>query len=610
MTRLRLFSIALILCGLLAAAPAASAAPGDLDPSFGSGGMVKLLESEDESYAEGIAVQPDGKVVIAGYENGNAVVVRLLADGQIDASFGSGGKVTTTGAGRSEFQAVAIQPDGKIVAAGAGKVAGTIDFLFARYNPDGSPDLSFGGGDGIETVAVGSEEDQAQDVGIAPDGRIVASGTSELPESNNGLGVVVLEPNGTPDASFGGDGSLVKETVEGEGDDRGVAVAMLGDGSVLVGDANGAGGGNGLTLMKLLPSGEYDTSFGEGDGIALTPIPVIGVEEPFGAGRITDFAVLPDGRIIASGYGLDYFAVPPNPPTYHLKFAAVRWLANGELDPTFAEGGIFTRRIANEGSASAVALAQGGGYLFAGSYEFSSMEPQQDAAWVARLKPDGTPDPAFGTGGFVLRTDTAPAGEYVENAAVDSADRLVTVGTASDSNNTSEMSVARYLGDPQPVSIPIAAPVTRNQPAHAKMRPVPKKVRADKLLGFFGTASDPDGNGVQRVQIALVRKVRGGVKAKASAARVRCFALKNAKLRFKRVKAKGGQCAQVWLNVKGTSRWSFKFKGQLPPGRYVVFARAVDGKGLAETSFSRKQGNRYGFRVLRPRRGGPALTTK
>ena len=136
MLSLRLFLVALILCGLLVAAPAASAAPGDLDPSFGSGGMVKLVESEDESYAEGIAVQSDGKIVVAGQEKGNAVVLRLLQNGQPDTGFGTAGKVTLVmPGGFSELRTVALQPDGKIVAAGAAKVAGTVDFLFARYNP-------------------------------------------------------------------------------------------------------------------------------------------------------------------------------------------------------------------------------------------------------------------------------------------------------------------------------------------------------------------------------------------------------------------------------------------------------------------------------------------
>lgn len=179
---------------------------------------------------------------------------------------------------------------------------------------------------------------------------------------------------------------------------------------------------------------------------------------------------------------------------------------------------------------------------------------------------------------------------------------MVTVGAAYGGNNTSWMSVTRYLGDPRPpVAVPISAPVRANLPAHATMKRVPKKARVGKLTGFSGTAADPDGNGVQSVQIALLKRARGGVKAKASAgARLSCFAL-NSKLRFKRVKAKGKQCPQVWVTAKGTSKWSFKVKGVLPPGKYVVFARAVDGKGAAESSFSRKLRNRYGFRVLASR---------
>jgi uncharacterized delta-60 repeat protein len=577
---------------LLVFASSASAAPGDLDPSFGSGGMVKLLESSGESYAEGIAIQPDDKIVLAGEEKGNAVVLRLLPNGQPDPSFGTGGKVTLSfPGGQSEARAVALQPDGKIVVAGAAEAAGNGDFLIVRYNADGSPDMSFGGGDGIETVSLGNGFDDAGAVAIGTDGRIAATGTVDLPKGGNGLGVVVLEPNGTPDASFGGGGSLVEETEIGEGDDRGEAVAFIGGGGVLLADSCGSGRGNGFVLLRLLSNGERDPGFGGGDGIAESPIPGDGLT--VGMGRITDFALLPDGRIIASGYGADYDGTPVE---YHATFAAVRYMPDGELDPSFADGGIYTRRIDNEGTASSVELAQNGGYLFSGGYRIPAAEPTLEGAdWVGRLLQTGLPDPGFGSGGFVIRTDTAPYGEYVENAAVDSVDRLVTVGSAEGPENTEWTSVTRYLGDPQPV--PISAPAVANAAPFARMKRVPRKLRVGKLHGFSGTAADPDGNGVKSVQIALVKRARGGTKAKASAARLRCFAL-NSKLRFKRVKAKKNQCPQVWLAVKGTSKWSFRLKGVLPPGKYVVFARAVDGAGLAETQFSRKLRNRYGFRVV------------
>jgi uncharacterized delta-60 repeat protein len=132
----RSLPLLLSLLILLVAAPAASAAPGDLDPSFGSGGMVKLLESNEESYAEGIAIQPDGKIVLAGEEKGNAVVLRLLPNGQPDPSFGTGGKVTLNfPGGHSEVRAVALQPDGKIVVAGAAEAAGNADFPSSATTP-------------------------------------------------------------------------------------------------------------------------------------------------------------------------------------------------------------------------------------------------------------------------------------------------------------------------------------------------------------------------------------------------------------------------------------------------------------------------------------------
>jgi uncharacterized delta-60 repeat protein len=582
---------ALLGLGVLAAllsAPAAKAAPGDLDPSFGTGGQVRLLESNEESYAEAVAVQPDGKIVVAGSDHGNAVVVRLLPGGALDPSFGSGGKVTTeVSAAFSAFQAVTIQPDGMIVAVGSAKGAADRDFLFARYSVDGSPDGGFGGGDGVELVPVGSGDDDARAVAIGPGGRIVATGEAGQAMANHAAGVVVLLSSGAPDAGFGGgDGVVVKET-EGKLD-TGVAVAALGDGGIIVGDLNAIGAGLGFVLLKLRSDGEYDNGFGGGDGIAVTQIPGDGVA--IDAGAMTDMTVLPDGRIVAAGNGVDYTA---NPPAYHGKLAAVRYLANGELDPSFAGGGIFTQRIEREPRITTIELAEAGGYLLAGDYYSDSLKT--NASLVIRLTSGGALDPAFGAGGIVARGDTAPFGEGIGGAAIDSEDRLVTIGSAYGPNNTSWASLARYLGDPRP---PSPAPV--NLPAHARMKAVPKKVVAGKLKGFSGSARDPDGDGVKRVQIAVFARVRSGG-AKASRAVPRCLVMKSKKPRFKLVKPKKGKCPQRWLKVKGKAKWSFKLKGALPPGKYVVAARATDGLGAAETKFSRKLRNRYGFRILPPR---------
>ncbi|HET9153121.1 MAG TPA: hypothetical protein VFN85_03290 [Solirubrobacterales bacterium] len=584
MTRPRLFVIALTLCGLLAAAPAAMAAPGELDPSFGSGGVVKLFPSKEEYLFKGVAAQADGKVVIAGgVAPGNVMVVRLLENGALDPTFGEGGIVNTpVPGGLGVARAIAIQPDGKIVVAGEGEVGATDGFLFVRYDPNGVPDPSFGGGDGIELVTIPFESSRAEDVTIGSDGRIVATGEG-ISSGGEAAPVVVLKQDGTPDPSFGGgNGWTLLET--GAGFDTGEGVVLLPDGRVLVADASGAGGGEGFTLLRLEANASPDLSFGGGDGIAETPIPAEG--EAGAGGRVNSFALMADGRIVAGGYG-------PN------DLAVVRYLPDGELDESFAKGGIFTHQLEGEDEqVKAVELGAGEKTILAAEYEASG----ENAPAALRLDPNGALDPGFGSGGVFLRGQTAPFGETVSDGALDPQERLLTVGTSFEGNEITDITVTRYLGDPRAPVVgppgPGPGPGPRNQPPHAKMKAVPKKLPVGKPTGFSGTASDPDGNGVQSVQIALVKRARGGVKAKASAgARLHCFAL-NGKLRFKRTKATGNQCPRVWLTAKGTSKWSFKLKGTLPPGKYVVFARAIDGKDLAESNFSRKLGNRYGFRVV------------
>jgi uncharacterized delta-60 repeat protein len=589
MLRLRHLLVVLAAIGVLAAAPAASAAPGDLDPSFGSGGTVRMLTSEEKISIRAVATQPDLKVVLAGSEEpGSVILVRLLPNGDLDPSFGAGGKVTTPfPGGFGEARAIALQPDGKIVIAGAAKGPADNDFLVARYNNDGSPDLGFGGGDGVELVSVGPSHDSAEAVAIGPGGHILATGRAELGGSKRGAAVVVLKPEGNPDLAFSEDGETIIDTTS-EDSDEGEAIAELADGRILVGDSTGNGAGDGFTLVQLLSSGLPDLGFGGGDGIVKTPIPGTANAE----GRLTDFVLRPDGRIVASGYGFDEVG---SPPTVQSKFAAVGYLANGDLDSSFAGAGIFTRKISpGSDAAQAIELTPTEKILLAGTYD---PEPSNASTALLRLDPLGGLDSGFGSGGQVLRGVQAPFGESFQDAALDAEERLVVVSTAFTGGNITTVVVSRYLGDKVPAQ-PIAAPVI-NQPPHARMKAVKKKVAAGKLRGFSGTASDPDGHGVKRVQIALVKRVvkRRGAKASARAGR-RCLVMKSRKPRFKSVKPKTDQCPQRWLTVKGKQKWSFKFKRALPPGRYVVFARAIDGEGLAETKFSRKLRNRYAFRVL------------
>jgi len=565
---------------LAAFAPAAAAAPGQLDPTFGSGGSVRLLPSNEDINLRGVDTQPDGKVVLAGgdFTTKTTVVVRLLENGAPDPSFGGDGVVNLAiGPEPSEARAVVVQPDGKIVIAGSAKGATTYDFMFARLNPDGSPDPGFGGGDGIAIVPVGAEQDRAQAVTLGPGGRIVASGESALPASEDGAAVAVLGADGQPDAGyFGGDGVTVETTVPKN--DEGVAVAMLADGRVLLADANAAGGGKGFTLIQLLPAGTRDPAFGGGDGLVEVPVPSGGTETNLG-GRISDFELLADGRIVASGYGYDQAT-----PTSNAKMVVARFLADGQLDESFGTAGWFGHQFGpGSESAESIEVAPTGKLLVAGPYDFALEASGTPGRAVARLEPNGTGfDPSFGSGGFALSGETAPFGELFGGAALDSEERLVYNARAYIGGGNTEIVVSRYLGDKEPRS-----PV--NQAPHARMKKVPKKVRANLLRGFVGSADDPDGS-VARVQIAVTKAGK------------KCLRMTNARAKFKPAKKRGPKgkkrCEPRWLSAKGKAKWSFKLKKNLAPGRYVVIARAVDSEGLAESVFTRKAGNRYAFRVL------------
>src|SRR5207237_273499 len=140
-------------------------ATGGLDSTFGTGGKVGTPIGSIDDEASALVVQPDGKLVAAGYSDrgGNTTfaLARYNAAGSLDTSFGTGGKVTTA-IGSTDDKAIALvlQPDGKLVAAGYSKGGSNIAFALARYNADGSLDASFGTA-GKVTTAVESIDDVA-----------------------------------------------------------------------------------------------------------------------------------------------------------------------------------------------------------------------------------------------------------------------------------------------------------------------------------------------------------------------------------------------------------------------------------------------------------------
>jgi uncharacterized delta-60 repeat protein len=259
-----------IACAL--AAPA-SAAPGALDPSFAGVGWTRTLEvyAGDMNYlprgAQAVAVQPDGAIVTAGTvhdANSNLFfgVFRHLPDGRLDPAFGTGGFTIVDAGSFEEARALALQPDGKIVVAGETTCTTSRCFTVLRLNPDGSLDGGFGAG-GIVRQEFRLEASWAHAAAIDPDGRIVLAGTilrgSDGQDSAH-VCVLRLLPDGRLDASFSRDGIAVLD--HGYGNDSAEAIALQGRRVVVAGEGRDTAAGARFGVARFRRDGRLDRSFG------------------------------------------------------------------------------------------------------------------------------------------------------------------------------------------------------------------------------------------------------------------------------------------------------------------------------------------------------------
>ncbi|MFN9987364.1 MAG: beta strand repeat-containing protein, partial [Pirellula sp.] len=232
-------------------------ADGSVDTSFGNNGSAIIDFAADNDFGYDVKLQADGKIVIAAQTKLPGVasdygIIRLNSDGTLDTSFGGTGKVTTAiGTATDIALTLAIQADGKIVAAGYSS-SGNADWSAVRYNTDGSLDTSFGG-TGKVVVPFGSGLDIAWGITIQSDGNILLGGSATMTDTD--AAIVRLNADGSLDTSFGGTGQLTSGVA---GSDWASAVALQGDGKILLGGtANGD-----MVVTRYLSSGVLDTTFG------------------------------------------------------------------------------------------------------------------------------------------------------------------------------------------------------------------------------------------------------------------------------------------------------------------------------------------------------------
>jgi uncharacterized delta-60 repeat protein len=297
-------------------------AAGTLDASFGDGGIATIDLGGADDEASDAAIAGDGSVVVVGRSDAagpsrpDIAIVRVALDGLPDPGFGTDGIVRTDVLGGwDQGNAVAVQPDGRIVVVGSAVRAGIDgDLVLVRYEPDGSQDGSFGSG-GIMTADLGTRADDGRALALLPDGRIVVAGIAE-----EDLALVRCLPDGTLDPAFGTGGMTITDLGS---DDVADAVALGPDGAILVaGTTIGAGGDRDLLLARYTADGTLDPSFGRG-GILTTDL---GDGDDFGESLVVDA----DGRIVVAGRATS--------PTI-LDLALERVRPDGTLDDGFGAHG-------------------------------------------------------------------------------------------------------------------------------------------------------------------------------------------------------------------------------------------------------------------------------
>jgi uncharacterized delta-60 repeat protein len=297
---------------------------GTLDTDFNAGGKVTTTLTNQTDEGNAVALQSDGKIVVAGTTTeGTSVqrfaVVRYNANGSLDTGFGTSGKaVTAFASGPDRAYAIAIQPDGKILVGGEATITATgLDFALVRYNTDGSLDTGFGTGGKVLTAIKASTGRDAINAlalqNVGGETRIVAAG---------GEGDFLLArytPNGTLDSSFGTAGKIA--SVFGSTIGSAYAVTIASDGKLVVAGYSS----NDFSLARLTDTGALDSSFGTG-GKVVTPLNATNSD------IATAVTLQSDGKIVAAGWVNAGGSSAAD-------FAVLRYDSTGTLDSGFGTGG-------------------------------------------------------------------------------------------------------------------------------------------------------------------------------------------------------------------------------------------------------------------------------
>lgn len=433
---------------MLAAAAVTTFAAGNLDKTFGTNGKAVAPIGTASDRGSAVAVQSDGKIVVAGSSSNNnsdfdSAVARYNADGTPDQTFGTGGKTIVNLSNTGEtINALVIQSDGKIVIAGNWSSAGDINFSVLRFNSDGTPDNSFDG-DGVVNTPIGAAgvNDTAMAIALQNvngEERIVVAGNTG--SANSDFAVVRYNSDGSLDTTFDTDGMVITSVRSNTDTAYGVAIQ---DGTKIVVagmsrfDAGGGSFNDDFAVVRYNSDGSLDTTF-DTDGKLTTNISAVDI------GRdvvIQKFGNL--SKIVVGGISM-------RPWPYH-DFTLVRYNDNGAVDTTFGTNGRAFAGIGNyEDQIHALALQPDNKIIAAGHSRTGNNNTNEDFS-LARFNADGTLDTSFGSCGKIVTAIASGSGSDIAyGVALQQDGRVIAAGHTTVSMTpvwNDDFAITRYTPD-------------------------------------------------------------------------------------------------------------------------------------------------------------------
>jgi uncharacterized delta-60 repeat protein len=410
----------------------AFALSGELDSSFSFDGKVATDIDISVDRLSAMAIQPNGKILAAGFKNkalnSDFVIVRYNSDGTLDNSFGVDGKVITDfGSLFDTATSIALQLDGKVVVSGYTDNGNDTDFAVARYNSNGLLDPAFGA-NGKITTDINLSDDIANALAIQTDGKIIVVGYS-FNNADTDFALVRYNSNGSLDSTFDADGKVT--TNVGSAIDDAKSVILQNDSKIIVVGDSYNNSDKDISIIRYNSNGSVDNAFGN-SGIVKTDINLSDDEA-------NSVIVQSDGKLLVCGESYN---------GQDTDFFLVRYNINGNLDTSFdSDGKVTTDFGASNDSASSIAVQTNGKIIVIGVRRISIFS--SDIA-IARFNLNGLLDTSFNLDGKVT-TDISSVDE-AKDVSIQQDGKIVVAGYTENLLTGLDFTVVRYLGDLAPTA--------------------------------------------------------------------------------------------------------------------------------------------------------------